>query len=322
MAQKTIVTKERFEYYHGKNVALMDEKDAAILAESKKYFNDNSDQFDPAGTAQTKVDELANGQVKTNTEAIAKLNGDSSVEGSVDKKVADAINTFATQISDDGTINTYKEILNYISTHGGEAAEMAAAIDALETLVGSKSVATQIADAITAENLAQYATDEELATAIARIVVLEGKAHEHENQDVLDGITEENVAAWSNAETNAKKHADDLNSAMDTRVKVVEEKSTTNTSDITTMKGQIAALEAGTYDDTEVRQLIQANTDAIDAIEGDYLKTADKTALQGNIDVVSAKANENADAIASLEEKVGDGFEEITTEQIDAWFEE
>ena len=322
MAQKTIVTKERFEYYHGKNVALMDEKDAAILAESKKYFNDNSDQFDPAGTAQTKVDELANGQVKTNTESIAKLNGDSSVEGSVDKKVADAINTFATQISDDGTINTYKEILNYISTHGGEAAEMAAAIDALETLVGSKSVATQIADAITAENLAQYATDEELATAIARIVVLEGKAHEHENQDVLDGITEENVAAWSNAETNAKKHADDLNSAMDTRVKVVEEKSTTNTSDITTMKGQIAALEAGTYDDTEVRQLIQANTDAIDAIEGDYLKTADKTALQGNIDVVSAKANENADAIASLEEKVGDGFEEITTEQIDAWFEE
>lgn len=33
--------------------------------------------------------------------------------------------------------------------------------------------------------------------------------------------------------------------------------------DITTMKGQIAALEAGTYDDTEVRGLISDNADAI-----------------------------------------------------------
>ena len=37
----------------------------------------------------------------------------------------------------------------------------------------------------------------------------------------------------------------------------------TNASDISTMKGQIAALEAGTYDDTAVRNLITANTTAI-----------------------------------------------------------
>ena len=50
-------------------------------------------------------------KVTANTNAIAVLNGDSTTEGSVDKKVADAINEFATQISDDDTIKTYKEIL-------------------------------------------------------------------------------------------------------------------------------------------------------------------------------------------------------------------
>ena len=34
------------------------------------------------------------------------------------------------------------------------------------------------------------------------------------------------------------------------------------------MKGQIAALEAGTYDDTEVRGLVQGNTDAIAVTDG------------------------------------------------------
>lgn len=186
--------------------------------------------------AGTYDDTEVRGLITDNTEAIETLNGDSSVDGSVDKKVADAINAFATQISDDGTINTYKEILNYISTHGGEAAEMASAIDTLETLVGSKSVATQISEAIAAENLSQYATDTELAEAIARIIVVEGKAHEHTNKDLLDtytqteanladavlkkhahtndsvlnGITSDKVSSWDNAESNAKTYADGL----------------------------------------------------------------------------------------------------------------
>ena len=74
MAQEKVLKFEQLERYHGKNVALMEEKDAAILAESKQYFDDNADQFDPAGTAETKVNELANGQVKTNKEAIEAIN--------------------------------------------------------------------------------------------------------------------------------------------------------------------------------------------------------------------------------------------------------
>lgn len=51
-----------------------------------------------------------------------------------------------------------------------------------------------------------------------------GKAHSHENADVLAGIDADKVAAWDAAEKNAKDYADGLNGAMDTRVKAVEAK--------------------------------------------------------------------------------------------------
>lgn len=62
--------------------------------------------------------------------------------------------------------------------------------------------------------LAKFATD--VQTAI-------GKAHSHENADVLNGINADKVAAWDASEQNAKDHANDLNTAMDTRVKALED---------------------------------------------------------------------------------------------------
>lgn len=62
--------------------------------------------------------------------------------------------------------------------------------------------------------LAKLATD--VQTAI-------GKAHSHENADVLNGINADKVAAWDASEQNAKDHANDLNTAMDTRVKALED---------------------------------------------------------------------------------------------------
>lgn len=66
----------------------VDRKDAAVLAAAKDYTD--KAPFDAAGTAATKVKELADGAVKENTEAIAKLNGADTEEGSVAKAVKDA----------------------------------------------------------------------------------------------------------------------------------------------------------------------------------------------------------------------------------------
>lgn len=109
------------------------------------------------------------GKIAGNTAAINTLNGDDTVEGSVAKEVKDAINAFATAMTDNGTYDTFAELVNYVETHGGEATQMAGAISALETKVGEKSVKAQIEEAIAAENLAQYATDADLEVEKARI---------------------------------------------------------------------------------------------------------------------------------------------------------
>lgn len=165
--------------------ALVDQikaEDAKVLAAATKAAQDLGSNYDAAGTAATKVKELADGAVATNTAgvaenkaAIAKLNGDATTEGSVAKAVADS------------------------------AATLNAAIDAVDT----------IADA--------------------------------------------------------------------------------NAADIVTMKSQIAALEAGTYDDTEVRGLISANADAIEALEQTHV--TDKGALE---DAIALKAD--ATALAEVSE--------------------
>ena len=59
--------------YDEKIKELIDSKDASILQQSKSYSDSLADNYDPAGIAQTKVNELANGQVKTNTDNITTL---------------------------------------------------------------------------------------------------------------------------------------------------------------------------------------------------------------------------------------------------------
>lgn len=68
-----------------------DEKIKKVITDADtKVLADATDMFDAAGTAETKVKALADGAVKTNTKAIAKLNGGEEDAGSVAKAVKDA----------------------------------------------------------------------------------------------------------------------------------------------------------------------------------------------------------------------------------------
>ena len=82
--------------------------------------------------------------------------------------------------------------------------------------------------------------------------------------------------------------------AKQTAINEVKAQSDTNKSDITTMKGQIAALEAGTYDDTEVRNLISANTDNITANANAI------TVLNGDAATEGSVSKKVAEGIASV----------------------
>lgn len=215
-------------------------------------------------------------------DAINILNGND--EGSVNKKINDAFNDFATKISDDNVVNTYKELVDYAAEHKGEAATMAGNIskntDAISEIVAyigtipkdivsvtglstvahyveyeatrldevdeeiqkavsnnteqlrtidsristakedaiSSAVSTASADATTKANTAEqnakdyanktfitttlfdetltnYSTTEESSELYAAKI----SEHEHENQEVLNTITNEKVAMWDNA---------------------------------------------------------------------------------------------------------------------------
>lgn len=93
--------------------------------------------------------------IKNNTDAIATLNGTSAVDGSVDKKVADAINEFATKVSDDQTINTFKELIDYAAAHKDEYSTLSGEVQTNKTAIatlngnGAGSVAKAVSDAKT-----------------------------------------------------------------------------------------------------------------------------------------------------------------------------
>ena len=64
--------------------------------------------------------------VTANTEAIRVLNGNADVEGSVDNKIANVMNN----LTDDGKINTFKELVNWAENHNTEVANYGADIQA------------------------------------------------------------------------------------------------------------------------------------------------------------------------------------------------
>lgn len=186
--------------------------DYKVAQEVAKILNDNdADDIDTLEeiAAWIKNDTAGvgalNKKVTDNESAIAKLNGDASTDGSVDKKIADAIAAedlgkyaLAADLDDaEEAIAGIKTELDAEST--GIKARLGAAegeIDALQGLVGETSVEDQIDAAFTEANLGQYALASDLDTAEGKIEALEADTHTHANKTVLDGISEAKVTAW------------------------------------------------------------------------------------------------------------------------------
>lgn len=69
-------------------------------------------------------------EVDTLNEKIDVLNG--AGEGSVNKAVTDAINKFATDVTDDDVVNSFKELVDWAASHGSEASEIVASVEELK----------------------------------------------------------------------------------------------------------------------------------------------------------------------------------------------
>lgn len=191
--------------------------------------------------------------VSTNTAALAVLNG--TGEGSVTKAVADGIATIIAGA--DASLDTLKEVADWIGGHGSDAAKMNSKIvaaqedvDALETKVGTlpegeTDVVTyvqKLTDSVVSDtaleeirnNISALQTKSHSHTNMADLNTISAtkiaawddastKAHNHSNSTVLNGISDVRVSNWDNAEKNAKDFASGLVNALDTYTALTEE---------------------------------------------------------------------------------------------------
>ena len=226
-------------------------EDAKVLqkaAEAAEKLGENYDAAGSAATAKTeaiaeaekKVNALADGAVKTNTDAITKLNADDATEGSVDYKVKAAKEALQGNIDAvDGKVTANKTAIDAINN------------ETTGILAQAKADAKSKADAVQA------------------------------NVDKLDGKVGE---IPEGAEST-------------TIVDYVDEKVASANADVTALTGRVGQNEKDIAD-----------------IKKDYIKTADKTELEGKI----TTAQNKADAAQTHSEGVAENLTKETTERTEA----
>lgn len=221
---------------------------------------------------------------EANATAIATLNGTADIVGSVANTATTVAATKVAEIvaGADASFDTLKEIADWILNDTTGAAHMANNITNLQTLVGDKAVAEQIADAISAEGLDKYALAADLTALVNRVKTLEDAGYQ--TADAVASAIDAKIAALNlaetyeakgaaaSAETNAKAYADGLAKNYDAAgaaaQALADAKAYTDTEAAkheTKGAAAQALTDAKAYTDTEVAK-IQALTEAeIDA---------------------------------------------------------
>lgn len=69
-------------------------------------------------------------RIEENEQALIILNGNG--EGSIQKQINDAIDNFANQLTDDGVVNTFKELVNYAAENAGDLGNLILRVDNIE----------------------------------------------------------------------------------------------------------------------------------------------------------------------------------------------
>ena len=226
--------------------------------------------------------------VNNHTDAIDLLNSDAETVGSVANTATTIAAAKVAEIvaNADADFDTLKEIADWILNDTSGAADMANDIAALEAKMAGvdttvvASIASAIEAALKVDSADKYALASELTALAARVKTLEDadldnrvKALEDKfdgddsvvsliataKQEAIDAAATDASTKANSAETNAKAHADGLNTAMNTRVAALEA--------IDHSKYELAGAaaqaltDAKAYTDAEVAK-IQALTEA------------------------------------------------------------
>ena len=244
-------------------------------------------------------------KVSENTEDIATIMGDylkkadkDELAGDIATNAADILRIDAAlkaAVENDGEgLDSIKELATWIETHGTEAAGYAAAISALEALVGDTAVATQIENAIVAENLSQYAKTADIEGALQKI-------------DTQGTVTEAINAAITALSIGDYAKAADL-TALAARVTTLENAGYQNNAQVVaSIEAAIAALKLSeTYDAKGAAATAETNAKAYaDSLASNYdaagaAATAEANAKShSDANLVTAKAYSDANLVTA-----------------------
>jgi hypothetical protein len=234
------------------------------------------EMINDAKTAATYNDTDIKASIKANADAIGVLNGADTVDGSVAKAVKTAqstlqgnidtvsgkVTTLVGSVEGDDTksartiaseevakivagapesMDTLKEISDWISGHKNDASAMNSAILDLEAILAgfgkaegeTATVKKYVDDAIAALKIGDYAKAADLTALAARVTTVEGQI------TTLNG-DESTAGSVKKALADAKSYADGKDSAMDTRVKALEADAHTHAN-----KEELDKIEAG-----------------------------------------------------------------------------
>lgn len=365
MAQKKYVSIEKLGLYDEKIKKYFSDADAKVLAEAKEFAEGLSDNFDAAGSAATakaeaveaaktettsQVNALANGQVKTNTDAIAAIKDDENIDS-----FADVVAELAKK-QNTGDYATKAEAQGYADAKDAAIAEAKAAADA------AQKDANTNADAIAAINnetngilatAKSFATSEDAKVQANVDTLAEKVGNVPEGQTVMDIIT--NIQENAYDDTAITERIDSIEDEVDTLIGTDTGKSArtianeelakqlipenakesldtlseiaswiqSHPDDASAMNAAIEALQAKV--DTGDKTVSAYVTDAIDALSiGDYAKAADLTALAGRVSTLETASATHAlktevtavsNALTEYESAHEDDY---TNEQIDA----
>lgn len=251
----------------------------AIAAHESKIAALEAGTYDDSEVRGLIADNVA--AIAENAGAIATLNGGAEDAGSVAHTATQIAAAKVAEIvaNADADFDTLKEIADWILNDTTGAANMANDIAALEAkMVGIEDtvvakIAAEIASALKVDGADKYALASELTALAGRVKVLEDAGYQ--NAEQVGSAIDAKIAALklaesydakgaaATAETNAKAHADGLNSAMNVRVLALE--GIDHTKFETAGAAAQALTDAKAYTDTEVAKIQALTTAEIEA---------------------------------------------------------
>lgn len=281
---------------------------ASVKAALDAYIASNDAEVDGIGADVATIigdylkkadkDELAE-DIKANADEILRI--DSALK-------------LAVENNEEG-IDSIKELATWVNTHGTEAAGYSAAISALEALVGDTAVATQIANAIAAENLAQYAKTADIEGTLQKV-------------DTQGTVTEAINAAINALAIGDYAKASDL-TALAARVAALETAGYQTGAQVTaSIEAAIAALKAeNLWDAKGAAAAAEAAAKAYaDGLAGNYdskgsaaaAEAAAKTHSDANLATAKSYSDANLATAKSYTDEAYNAIQSLTTAEIEA----